>query len=117
MTVFSRSDLATRVLKDLGITNASETPTADDLSWAAETIASVTAQLATEGIHIWNGSDQALPESYLVPLSKRICLDVGPSFGLYTIAEAETAKPIANATLRRMNAKPPTGAVQQVNSF
>src|SRR5688572_20815420 len=113
MTTYSRSDLATRVLKDLGITGATESPTADDLSWAEETIASVTAQLATEGIVIWNGSDEVLPAEYLVALSKRICLDVGPSFGLYTIAEAEAAKPVANATLRRMNAKPPTGAVAE----
>lgn len=111
MTTYSRSDLATRVLKDLGITDATESPTADDLSWAEETIASVTAQLATEGIFIWNGSDEALPLEYLVALSKRICLDVGPSFGMFSIADAEAAKPALNAVLRRMNAKQPTGSV------
>lgn len=117
MTTYSRSDLATRVLKDLGITDARETPEADDLDWAEETVAAVTAQLATEGVVIWNGSDEALPLEYLVALSKRICLDVGPSFGLFTVAEAETAKPILNDTLRKMNAKAPTGAIAEAEHF
>lgn len=117
MTTYSRSDLATRVLKDLGLVYAEEIPSASDLAWAEETVSSVTAQLATEGIVIWNGSDQSVPVEYLVPLSKRIGLDVGPSFGLFSIAEAETAKPIANATLRRINAKQPTGAVAEAEYF
>lgn len=117
MTTYSRSDLATRVLKDLGLVYAEEAPSASDLAWAEETVASVAAQLASEGVFIWNGSDESLPLEYLVPLSKRIGLDVGPSFGLFSIAEAETAKPIANATLRRMNAKQPTGAVLDSEFF
>lgn len=117
MTTYSRDDLATRVLKELGITDARETPEPDDLAWATETVASVTAQLASEGVFIWNGSDEALPLEYLVALSKRICLDVGPSFGLFSVAEAEAAKPVANATLRRMNASQPTGAPAKVHAF
>lgn len=117
MTTYSRSELATRVLKDLGLVDARETPDADDLEWAEETVASVTAQLATEGVTIANGSDEALPLEYLVQLSKRIGLDVGPSFGLFSIAEAEAAKPIANAALRRMNAKPATGSIAEATYY
>lgn len=117
MTTYSRSDLATRVLKDLGLCDARETPEADDTAWVEETIGSVAAQLAVEGIVIWNGSDQAVPLEYFVALSKRIGLDVGPSFGLFTMADAELAKPVANATLRRMNAKQPTGSRLEVEYF
>ena len=117
MTTYSRSELATRVLKDLGLVGAEETPSAADSTWAQETIATVTAQLAAEGIPIWGGSDSMLPEAYLAALSKRIGLDVGPSFGLFSIAEAETAKPLVNTTLRRMSAKQPTGAVLAAEYF
>lgn len=117
MTTYTKSDLATRVLKDLGLVGADETPSADDLSWAEETIGAVVAQLASEGIFIMGGSDETVPQEYLVPLSKRIGLDIGPSFGLFSIADAEQAKPSANTTLRRMAAKPATGSVVEVDYY
>lgn len=113
MTIYSRSDLATRVLKDLNLIASDETPSAEDLEWAEETVASVTAQLAAESITIANGSDQALPLEYLVPLSKRIGLDIAPSFGLMSVDQAEVAKPVLNTTLRRMNAREPTGVIAE----
>ena len=117
MTTYSRSDLATRVLKELSVVAADETPSADDLAWAEETVASSTAQLAAENVVIWNGTDEVLPLEYLVPLAKRIMLDVAPSFGLMSMADAEIAKTPLNATLRRMNARQPTGAVAKAEYF
>lgn len=117
MTTYSRNDLATRVLKDLGLVAAEETPSAVDLEWASETIASVAAQLSVEGIVIWNGSDESIPLEYLVVLSKRIGLEAGPSFGLMSIADAERVKPPLNNLLRRMNAKPNTGVIQKAEYF
>jgi len=117
MTTYSRSDLATRVLRDLALVYATEVPSAADLEWAEETVSSVVAQLSVEGIRVWNGSDQSVPQEYLVPLSKRIGLDIGPSFGLFSIAEAEQAKPMANAALRRMGMVQPTGEVAQAEYF
>ena len=117
MTTYTLSDLATRVLRDLGITEAREQPDPSDLAWAEQTTLAVTAQLAAERIFIWNGSAEALPEEYLVILSKRIGLDVGPSFGLFTIADAERAKPVVNNTLRSINAPQPTGSVSESEYF
>lgn len=117
MTTYSRSDLSTRALKDVGLIGAEEVPSAADLEWANETVSSVTAQLATEGIVIWNGSDQALPLEYLVPLAKRCGLDMAASYGLASPADVETAKVPLNATLRRMNAKQPTGSVAEAEYF
>lgn len=117
MTTYSRNDLATRILKDLSLIGAEETASAVDIEWAEETIASVTAALATKGIMIWNGSDQSLPLEYLVPLSKRIALDLAPSFGLMTTEAAEIAKPIMDMELRKMNAKQPTGLVVEAEHF
>lgn len=113
MPTYSLSDIATRSLRDLGLLGANETASADDLSFAEETISAVVAQLTTEGVNIIGGSDQVVPQEYLVQLSKRVGLDIGPAFGLFTIAEAEPAKIAANMALRRMNALQPTGSVSE----
>lgn len=91
MPTYSQSDLATRVLKDLGITDARETPDPDDLAWATETVSSEVAMLASIGLPIWNGSDMAVPLEYLTTLSRRIGLAVAPSFGLMSMADAQLA--------------------------
>lgn len=113
MTTYTRAELATRVLQDLGLLGSDETPTSEELAFAVTTVASVTAQLLSEGIFIWGGSDQSLPEEYLVQLSKRIGLDIGPSYGLFSIPESETAKPIVNMSLRSIGAKSPTYTAAQ----
>lgn len=117
MTTYTQSDLATRVLRDLGLVDARETPDADDLAWAEQTIASVVAQLVTQGINLWNMSDEEIPEEYLVALSKRVGLDVGSAFGLFSAVEAEQAKPLAEMALRRMNARVPTGSVAEATYY
>ena len=88
MTTFSQSDLATRMLKDLGLIASEEVPSAPDLEWAEETVSSEVAMLATIGLPIWNGSDMSVPLEYLTPLSRRCGLAVAPSFGLMDQATA-----------------------------
>lgn len=90
-TAYSQSDLATRVLRDLGLIGSEETPSAPDLSWSTETVSSEVAMLGAIGLPIWNGSDMAVPVEYLAPLSRRICLAVAPSFGLTDTATAQIA--------------------------
>jgi hypothetical protein len=80
---YSQTDLATRVLRDLGLVDARITPDGDDIG----------------------------------ALSKRIGLDIGPSFGLFSMTDAEQLKPALNMTLRRMNAKPATGVVAEAEYF
>lgn len=91
MTTYSQSDLATRMLKDLGLIASEEVPSAPDLEWAQETVGSEVAMLAVIGLPIWNGSDMAVPQEYLTPLSRRCGLAVAPSFGLMDIATATLA--------------------------
>lgn len=88
MTTYTQADLATRVLKDLGLIGAEETPSATDLLWSEETVGSEVAMLGSIGLPIWNGSDIAVPLEYLTPLSRRIGLAVAPSFGLMDAASA-----------------------------
>lgn len=117
MTTYSRSDLATRVLRDLGLVGADETPSSADQSWAEETVASEVALLTAKGIPIWNGSDEAVPLEYLTLLSRRIGLAVGPSFGLIDLGTATQAMPLVEMDLRRLAAKQPTGSVAEAQYF
>lgn len=91
MTTYSQSDLATRMLKDLGLIGAEEVPSAVDLEWAEETVGSEVAMMGAIGLPIWNGSDMAVPLEYLTPLSRRCGLAVAPSFGLMDPATAMLA--------------------------
>jgi hypothetical protein len=88
---YSRTDLATRVLKDLGLISAEEVPSADDLEWAGETVDGEVALLSAIGLPIWNGSEMDVPQEYLTPLSRRIGLALAPSFGLTDSATAQAS--------------------------
>jgi len=95
------------VLRDLGLVDANAVPDAADIGFAEETVASEVAFMASDGIRIWNGSDQSVPLEYLTALSRRIGLAVAPAFGLITIADAELAIPLANEGLRRLSVQRP----------
>lgn len=117
MTIYSKADLGVRVLRDLGLVAAEETPSADDQTFAEETIGSVFAELTERSIPLPNGSDSAVPQAYLVCLSKRIGLDLAPSFGLLSLADAEVAKPVAERALRELAMRRPTGQAIPVDHF
>lgn len=88
---YTETQFATRVLKDLGIIGAEETPSSADLEWAKETAASEISLLAATGIPIWNGSGVAIPQEYLSTLSRRVALAVAPSYGETDMATAQNA--------------------------
>lgn len=91
MTTYSKRDLATRVLKDLGLVGADEEVPADDQAWAEETVGAEVQMLSRIGLPIWNGSEIAVPEEYLTVLSRRVALAIAPSFGLMDVASAQMA--------------------------
>lgn len=117
MTTYSLSDLATRVLKDLGLVGADETPASSDLNWAAETCRAEVQRLSMLNMPIWNGSEVSVPEAYLTILSQRIGLAIAPSFGLTDIAAATQSMKLVEKDLRAMSAKPATGATLEVEYF
>jgi hypothetical protein len=108
MTTYNEDQFATRVLKDLGLIGAEETPSAADMEWAKETAMAEIMMLSAIGLPIWNGSELSIPQEYLTPLSRRVCLAVAPSFGLTDIASAQSAMKAAEMTLVVMAA--PRGA-------
>lgn len=91
MTTYTDDEFATRVLKDLGLVGAEETPSSADLEWAKETSATEITMLSAMGINVWNGSEVSIPQEYLGILSRRVGLAVAPSFGLTDIASAQAA--------------------------
>lgn len=113
MTTYSSSDLATRVLRDLGLYGPDETPPADELTDAQEVIGSEIAQIGVRGMPIWNGSELSVPQEYLTALSRRLGLAVGPSYGLFTMIEAAVGIEPAERILRQLSAKPATGSVAE----
>ena len=117
MTTYTGAELATRVLKDLGLVGAEETPSSADQSWAEETCDAEIGLLAAKGVPIWNGGDDSIPHEYLTVLSRRIGLAVAPSFGLTDIATATVAMRAAEDDLRILGATPATGKTLEVEHF
>jgi hypothetical protein len=117
MTDYTSTQLATRVLKDLGLIQAEETPSASDLAWAMESCDSELALLAAKGIPIWNGHANAIPLEYLTLESRRIGLALAPSYGLADIATATIAMEAAERDLRILGQVPMTGSVQTAEYF
>jgi hypothetical protein len=117
MTTYTGTQLATRVLKDLGLVGAEETPSSADQSWAEETCDAEIGLLAAKGIPIWNGGDDDIPHEYLTTLSRRIGLALAPSFGLTDVATATLAMRAAEDDLRILGTVPSTGKTLEVEHF
>lgn len=117
MTTYTKAQLATRILRDLGVLGADETASSADLDWAKETISSTLAALSIKKINLWNTDEDNIAEEYYILLSHRVGLDVAPGFGLISIAEAEAAKAAVETDLRILAMSEQTGAAQEVEYF
>lgn len=114
---YTQTQLATRVLRDLGLYGPDETPTDDDMQDAFEVIASEVAGMAVRNLPIWNGSDVAVPTEYLTALSRRLGLAVGVSFGVFTMIEAVAGIEPSERYLRQLSAKSPTYEPAESTAF
>lgn len=110
MTTYTTEELATRVLKDLGLVDRSATLDADDMAWATETIQSEIQMMAAKGLPVWNGSEVTVPQEYLTALSRRIGIAISVSYGLIDPAAATQAIELAEVNLFRLGQIGPTGA-------
>jgi hypothetical protein len=117
MTTYTQADWATRALQKAAIVDAEDVPSAALLDWAGDVGTSLFDQLATEGISVPNGSDQSLPGEYYQVFASFVACDLKAEVGLITDVEAETLKKDIKSTMRRMNAVPSTGAVQDAEYF
>ena len=117
MTTYTKSDFATRILRDAGLIGAEEVPSASDLAFAEETLSAEIELLAGKGIVIWNGSDESVPQQYLTTLSRRIVAAIAPSFGLMDAVAATQAMTITERDLRTLSTVKSTGVVQASEYF
>jgi hypothetical protein len=117
MTTYTSAEFATRVLRDLGLVGAEETPSAADLDFATETAASEVQMLAAKGIQVWNGSETSVPVEYLTLLSRRVGLALASAFGLTDPASATQAMELTERDLRILDTKPATGEVAEAEYF
>lgn len=117
MTTFTKAELATRVLRDLGLYGAEETPSSADQEWAEETVGAEILLLNGKDIPIWNGGTESVPEDYLTVLSRRIGLALAPSFGLTDVATATLAMEVAERDLRILGQTGPTGERLEAEYF
>ena len=117
MTTFTKAELAVRVLRDLGIYGAEETPSAADQEWAEQTCSSEILLLAAKDIPVWNGGTETIPEEYLTVLSRRIGLAMASSYGIEEMAKATQAMELLEYNLRILGQTGPTGDVQEGSYF
>lgn len=104
MATYTEAQLATRVLRDLGLIGAEETPSAADMEWAKETASSEIGMLAAMQLPIWNGSELEIPQEYFTTISRRVGLAIAPSYGLTDSATAQQAMREAERYLTRLAA-------------
>lgn len=117
MTTYTNAQLATRVLRDLGLYGAEEEPSAADQAWAEETVTAEILLMSRKDIPIWNGGTDSIPNEYLTLLSRRIGLAVAPSFGLVDLATASAQMTALEKDLRILGQTGPTGEVQTAEYF
>src|SRR5512139_222025 len=91
MTVYTKAQFATRILRDAGLVGAEETPSAADLTFVQETLSAEMEYLGGKGITIWNGSEDLIPNKYYTTLSRRLTLAIGPAYGLFDATDATVA--------------------------
>lgn len=115
-TYYTKNDLAVRMLRVIGAVASDETPSAADLQWAIDIIDTQGITIQQDGINIWDGTEEIVPDSYLTPLAERLSIHMAQSFGLEsqtTISQAQTAE----RTLRRLSATQATFEPQQAEYF
>ena len=117
MTTYTNVLLATRVLRDLGLVGAEETPSSVDQTYAEVTVEAEIGLMSAKGIPVWNGGDTSIPHEYFLVLSRRIGLALAPAFGLADIATATQAMRAAEDDLRILGSIGPSGAVLESEYF
>lgn len=115
MTTYSKSDLATRALRQPGLYGPDEVITGEDQEDAETMCEALVETLAEMEINIPNGSVNVVPAAWLIPLANYIGVYLLESFGgsAPTLAQIEGAL----MPLRRMSAEPATGAVLASEHF
>ena len=107
-------ELATRALSILGVLQAGQAPSAEDLAVVKAVISPLVAQLGLEGI-TYVGDEDEIDDAVFLPLARRLALEVAPDFGLPAVDEMTIQA--ANRPLRLLAAARPTSEVIPAEYF
>ena len=115
MTVYTKSQLAAKALREAGIYAPDEALDPNDQDDAEVRAESIVSTLASEGISIVNGSVEEVPDDWYIPLAQYIGMYLLPSYGgpFPTKDQIEGAQRV----MRRMTSKPATGSVAEASYY
>lgn len=115
MTTYSKADLATKALREVGLYAPDEAIEGQDQEDAEEKASALVETLRTRGMAIPNGSVNAVPEDWYIPLAQYVGMWLMPSYG----GQAPTRQQLdaSEAIFREMVAKPETGSIAGAEYF
>lgn len=115
MTVYSKSDLAAKALREAALYAPDEDIEADDQTDAEEKAEALVSTLSTKGISITNGSVNAVPDDWYIPLAQYIGMYLLSSYGGPFPTDDQIKG--AERTMRQLCARPATGSVAETDYF
>jgi len=112
---YTLTDWVTHALRKSSIVGEDETPTAAQLSEAQSIISSRISYLAVEGIGMWNGSQDLVPDEWFDPGADYMAMYIRQGFGgpPPNADEVQAAK----YSLRILSGTPATGRVAEAEYF
>lgn len=115
MATYSKSDLASKALRQPGLYGPDETISGADQADAEEMAEALVDTLAELGVLVPNGSVNVVPSAWYIPLANYIGLYLLQSFG----GGPPTPPQLDGALspLRRMSSRPATGSVAEATYF
>lgn len=87
-TTRTRRDLATNVMRSLGLVDATAMPSAADLQFVIDRATDVLAEMVDDDMVYWDDPD-LIPAQIYDALTKLVGLTVAPAFGVPVAAESE----------------------------
>lgn len=110
----TKAELATRALGIMGILEAGQTPSAEDLATVSALIDPLASYLGLVNV-IYVGDTEDIDDAVFLPLAARLALEAAPDFGLP--ASDDETKLDAEKPLRRLAASRPSGRPAEVDYF
>ncbi len=112
----TEQDLATAVLRSVGLLDALHDPDAQDKAYIIDRYHDIMAELRFEEVAYWE--DNEVPKEIFEPLVELVGLTISPAFGLPAMAEnIEAARRVLKGRLRRHASKPATGLPTRASYF
>lgn len=115
MTTYSKADLASKALREAALYAPDEDIEANDQTDAEEKAEALVSTLASKGIAITNGSVNAVPDDWYIPLAQYVGMFLLSSYGGPFPTDDQIRG--AERTMRQLCARPATGSVAEVSYF